>query len=125
MLKKYEVVVVLDTDLDDEGVKQQMEKIEATVAAHSGAVEVRDVWGRKQLAYPIKKKQSGIFVLLVVTGDNRLVSDLKRQLRINDAVLRSFIVRKDKFAPDFAERARSDNMAPEVSSVDERRLPES
>ena len=109
MLMKYEIIIVFDSNLDEETVKQQVQKVEAVVTAHGGAVEVNDLWGRRQLAYPIKKRQYGIFVLMVATGDNTLVSDLRRQLRINDAVLRSFIVKKDKYAPDLAQRLKEDN----------------
>lgn len=117
MLKKYEVIVIFDPDLDDEGVRSQIEKIASIVQAHGGSVEQEDLWGRRPLGYPIKKKQHGTMVLLIVSGDNTFVADLRRQLRINDQVLRVSVVNKDKFAPDLHGSAREDVVegAPPVS----------
>lgn len=98
---KYELVVVFDPDLDESAVSAQMEKIEAVVAAHDGTIEKKDIWGKKQLAYPIRKRSYGTYVVVVISGNNALVAELTRQLRINDAVLRFLFVKKDKFAPDF------------------------
>lgn len=98
--ERYEAVLIYDSGLSEQDVQQQIERVTAVITAHSGSVEKQEVWGRRELAYAIQKKQYGIYVLLVFAGDNSLVSDLRRQLRINDNVLRSLIVKKDQFAPD-------------------------
>ncbi len=121
MLMKYEAIVVFDSNLDDEALKQQVERIDAIVRNHGGEAESKDFWGRRALAYPIKKKQYGNFVMLTLSGDNTLVADLRRQLKINDTVLRSFIVKKDKYAPDLVQRVRDDNASFEMGFQDGRR----
>lgn len=121
MLRKYEVVVVFDADLGDDAISQQVDKIGAIVSSHGGAVETKDIWGRRALAYTIKKKQYGAFVLLVVSGESTLVADLRRQLRINDAVLRFFVAKKDKYAPDFVQRVRDENITGDPVLPDDRR----
>lgn len=103
MLKKYEIIVIFDPDLDDNGLKSQLERIEAIVAGHNGTIEKKDVWGRRPLGYPIRKKEYGIYTMFIASGDNALVADLRRQLRITDAVLRSFVAKKDKYAPDLTQ----------------------
>lgn len=100
MTNRYEAIVVFDSNLSDADVTQQLEKIDTIVKSHGGSIERQDLWGRRELAYKIQKKSHGIYVLLVLSGANTLVTDLRRQLRINDAVLRSLIVVKDKYAPD-------------------------
>ena len=102
----YQAVLVLNPDLDDQGVKDQIEKVAVVAAAHGGSVEKSDIWGRRQLAYKIKKKDYGIYVVLVVGGDSSIVSDLDRQLKINDQVLRHLVVKKDKHAPEGAAYLR-------------------
>lgn len=104
MPRKYEVVILFDPDLDDEGLKSQLERVESIIRAHAGEIEMQDNWGRRPLGIAIKKKQSAIIVLMVVSGDNTFVADLRRQLRINDRVLRVSVVKKDKFAPDLTCR---------------------
>ena len=100
MSNRYEAVVIFDSALSEQDIQQQVEKIETAIKSHAGVLEKHDVWGRRELAYKIKKKDYGIYVVFIFSGDNTLVSDLKRQLRINDAVLRSLIVNKDQYAPD-------------------------
>jgi len=106
---KYEVVIIFNPDLNDTDVTEQIGKIEGIIKAHQGAVLKQDVWGRRQLAYRLKKKEHGYYVLLIITGDNQLVADLDRQLRINEKVLRHLIVKKDKYAPDSTPRLMRDD----------------
>jgi len=101
---RYEAVIVYDSDLTDDAVKSELAKVESLVKAHAGSVERTDLWGRRRLAYKISKKEYGIYVVLVISGDNKLVSDLDRQLKINETVLRHLMVVKDKFAPDYSSR---------------------
>lgn len=100
MNKSYELTLILDPNLADTDVNQQLAKIAAIAEQHEGKIENTVNWGRRDIAYPINKKTQGVFLVLVVSGNNTLVSDLNRQLKINDAVLRSLIVVKDKYAPD-------------------------
>lgn len=110
VVEKYELTVIFHPDLDEEGVKNECAKIEAACTAHKGEVLMTDHWGRRPLSYPIKKKQYGVYVLFVLAGDSSLVSDLSRQLRINDQVLRFLAVKKDKFAPDLQHRSGRDRL---------------
>jgi len=104
MATRYEAVVVFDPNLSDTEVTDQIEKINAIVLSHGGSVERKDIWGRRELSYKIQKRAFGIYAVLVFSGENTLVSDLRRQLKINDAVLRSLIVYKDQYAPDMVYR---------------------
>ena len=107
-MQKYEAVIILDSDLSEDAVKAEIGKVETVVKAHTGSVERSDVWGRRRLSFRIAKKEYGIYVVLVFAGDNRLVADLDRQLKINEGVLRHLIVLKDDYAPDFSARLMND-----------------
>jgi small subunit ribosomal protein S6 len=109
---KYEAVVIFLSELDEKGVNAQVDKIEAIVTAHSGTIEQKELWGRRELAYKISKKSHGIYVLLVFTGDESVVADLDRQLKINEQVLRHMIVNKDEFAPDWTPGRRHEDSMP-------------
>jgi small subunit ribosomal protein S6 len=109
---KYEAVVIFLSELDEAGVDTQIEKIEATITSHSGSLEQKEIWGRRELAYKIAKKTHGIYVLFVFTGDMSLVADLDRQLKINESVLRHMIVNKDEFAPDWTPGRRHEDSMP-------------
>lgn len=108
MKRDYEVVVLLDPDLSDDGVKDEIAKVERTIASRGGAVKKLDIWGRRRLAYKINKKEFAIYVLMVFDGDNSLVAELERQFRISEVVVRFLCVRKDKYAPDFTARLQDE-----------------
>ena len=108
MAKKYEAVIVYNADLDEAGITAQLEKVDAIIKTHNGSITATDIWGRRELSYPINNKNYGIYIVLVFEGDNTLVTDLRRQLKINESVLRSLIVNKDKFAPDFVLKRDDD-----------------
>ena len=62
MLRKYEITLVFDCDLDDDAFDAQIEKISQSVQAHEGEIKKRDMWGRRPLGYAIKKKEYGTYV---------------------------------------------------------------
>ena len=107
----YEAVVIFNAQLDDATVKDQVQKIKTLVESHQGKIEKESIWGNRQLAYEIKKQDHGIYVFFLFTGNNQLVSNLNRQLRINDSVLRHLVVKKDKFAPDSTKDFAAESMA--------------
>lgn len=114
-MQRYECIVVFSTDLNEEAINGEIKKIETIVASHAvgdkaegkaGAVVKCDLWGRKPLAFKIRKKDYGFYVVMVIEAAGTVVADLDRQLRINDVVLRHLIVLKDKYAPDLSQRLR-------------------
>ncbi len=108
----YESVIIFLSELDEKGINAQLEKVEGIISSHGGTIEQKEVWGRRELAYKIAKKTHGIYTLLVFTGDEALVQDLDRQLKINDSALRHLIVKKDEFAPDWTPGRRHDDSMP-------------
>ncbi len=105
-MQSYECVIVFSTDLAEEAIGGEIKKVESIVANHKGTVTKTDLWGRKPLAYKIRKKDYGFYVVLVLEAEGTMVADLDRQLRINDTVLRHLIVAKDKYSPDLSQRLR-------------------
>ena len=83
-MQSYECVIVFSTDLNEEAINGEIKKVEAIVSHHQGSVTKADLWGRKPLAFKIRKKDYGFYVVLVISAAGTLVADLDRQLRIND-----------------------------------------
>ena len=98
--KDYETVIVYDAALDEATVNKELSKVEDIIKAHGGVIKKKAIAGRKKLAYRIKHKEFGVYVLLVHDGDNKVGADLERQFQINEVVLRHLVVKKDKYAPD-------------------------
>ncbi|MCB0360466.1 MAG: 30S ribosomal protein S6 [Bdellovibrionales bacterium] len=105
-IRTYELVCVLNASLDEGAVRAEIGKIQTLCSEHNGSVSQAEIWGKRQLAYPIQDEKLGIYVVIVFDGDTSLVAALDRQLRINDSALRHLIVVKDKFAPDLSPRVK-------------------
>ncbi|MEI6623012.1 MAG: 30S ribosomal protein S6 [Actinomycetes bacterium] len=94
-MRKYEVMVILDPDLEDRTVQPSLETFLNVVRADGGSVDKLEVWGRRRLAYEIAKKSDGIYVVVDMTCEAATVKELDRQLSLNEAVLRTKVLRLD------------------------------
>ena len=95
-MRRYELMVILDPDLEERTVAPSLDQLLGVVRQGGGTVEKVDVWGRRRLAYEINKKAEGIYAVLDVTAEPATVKELDRQLRLNEAVLRTKVVRPDQ-----------------------------
>ena len=91
----YEVVYILNPDLEEDKIKALVEKFKAVVEAN-GTVSEIDEWGKRRLAYPINDLMEGYYVLMTFTAAAAVPAELDRLLRINDSVMRSMIICKDE-----------------------------
>ena len=94
-MRHYEVMVILDPDLEERTVAPSLDTFLNVVRQDGGTVGSVDVWGRRRLAYDIKKKSEGIYAVLDVTCSPAAVSELDRQLGLNESVLRTKVMRPD------------------------------
>ena len=94
-MRQYEMMVILDPEVDERTVKPSLEKYLAVITGDNGTVDNLDVWGRRRLAFPIKKKNDGIYVVLNFTSTPATAKELERQLGLNESVLRTKLMRKD------------------------------
>ena len=92
-MRHYEVMVILDPDLEARTVAPSLDQFLSVVRQAGGAVEKVDVWGRRRLAYEIAHKVEGIYAVIDVNATPAAVQELDRQLNLNEAVLRTKVVR--------------------------------
>ncbi|NBV90394.1 MAG: 30S ribosomal protein S6 [Actinobacteria bacterium] len=95
-MRHYEVVVILDPELEERTVAPSLDTFLNVVKSDGGTVRNVDVWGRRRLAYEINKKGDGIYALLDIDCSPAAVSELDRQLSLNESVLRTKVIRIDK-----------------------------
>jgi small subunit ribosomal protein S6 len=93
-MRHYELMVILDPNLDERTVTPSLETFLNVVRNDGGAVENIDVWGKRRLAYEIDKHGDGIYAVLDVTCEPTTVAELDRQLTLNESVLRTKVLRK-------------------------------
>ena len=94
-VREYELMVILDPSIDERTVAPQMEKYLEQVTANGGSVEKVDIWGKRRLAYDIKKKSEGFYAVVDMTTTPEIAQELDRQLGLNETVLRTKLLRPE------------------------------
>lgn len=94
-MRAYEVMVILDPSLEERTVAPSLDKYLNVVRNDGGTVENVDVWGRRRLAYEIKKNAEGIYAVVNLTATPETVKELDRQLTLNESILRTKVIRPD------------------------------
>jgi small subunit ribosomal protein S6 len=92
-MRRYEVLVILDPDLEERTVAPSLETFLNVIRQDGGTVEKVDLWGRRRMAYDINHKSDGIYAVLDVTSSPAAVAELDRQLNLNEAVVRTKVTR--------------------------------
>lgn len=91
----YETILVFSTKASEEAMATALEKFK-DVIAKGGTVDKVDEWGKRRLAYEINYETEGHYVLIDHNSDPASITELTRNLRISDVLLRYLIVRKDE-----------------------------
>ncbi|MBN1504146.1 MAG: 30S ribosomal protein S6 [Candidatus Eisenbacteria bacterium] len=91
-MKDYEVVFIIDPSSDDSQVGQQVDTVKEIIASGNGKVLETEIWGRRRLAYEIKKKKEGTYVLIRFKGGPALLAELARRFKLNELILRHLTV---------------------------------
>ena len=94
-MKNYEIMFILSTQLIDEEKQAGVALVENTLTK-AGAVEVKtEIWGDRKLAYPIKKKENGYYVLTLFQIDGTRIPEVEAKLNITESILKYMIVKND------------------------------
>ena len=94
-MRQYELMVILDPELDDRTVAPSLDKFLTVVTKDGGTVDNVDIWGRRRLAYDIQKKSEGVYAVLNVTAEPAVVKELDRQYTLNEQIMRTKVIRPD------------------------------
>ncbi len=92
-MRRYELMVILDPDLEERTVAPSLDTFLNVVRKDGGTVENIDIWGRRRLAYEINKKPDGIYAVVDLTCEPATVKELDRQLNLNESVMRTKVLR--------------------------------
>jgi small subunit ribosomal protein S6 len=92
-MRAYEVMIIVDTDVDDAGVRQILARTTDVIQGEGGRVVTTDNWGRRRFAYEINRKHEGIYVVLQLVTEATNLNSLDRMLRLADEIVRHKILR--------------------------------
>ncbi|MBT1018099.1 30S ribosomal protein S6 [Canibacter sp. lx-72] len=97
-------MVILDPSTDERTVQSTIEKYLSVVTANGGSIDNLDIWGKRRLAYEIKKQSEGIYVVAEFTATPAATAELDRQLGLLESVLRTKVLRNDELLAQKASR---------------------
>lgn len=92
----YEVTFVVRPDVDENAFTGVIDKVKNAITASGGSVTKTDIWGRRRLAYPIKKLTEGQYVLLLASLPAQSLAGLERDLRLSEEILRFLLIRVEE-----------------------------
>jgi small subunit ribosomal protein S6 len=87
-MNQYETMVIVDAMISDDAINKEIEAISATITADGGEISRLDDWGKRKMAYPIKKKSHGYYSVFYYTANAEVPNLLEKNFRINENVLR-------------------------------------
>jgi small subunit ribosomal protein S6 len=96
LMTEYETTMVMRPDLGGEAIEGTLDRVREVVKTQGGKLIAIDHWGKKKLAFEIKKQVRGIYVHAHYLGQKGLVAELERNLRISDNILRYETIRMSK-----------------------------
>ncbi len=94
-LRAYEVMVILDPSLDERTIEPSLDKYLNVIRNDGGTIDNLDVWGRRRLAYEVKKNAEGIYAVVSLQAEPATVKEFDRQLTLNESILRTKVLRPD------------------------------
>ncbi len=86
--KEYETIYVLRSDVDADTAEKVQNRVAEVIGRENGKLVKVEAWGRRKLAYPVAKQKKGVYVYVKYVGKGGLVSELERNLKLADAVLK-------------------------------------
>jgi len=95
-MHQYELMVILDPEIDERTVAPSLDKFLNVVRNDGGTIDKVDVWGRRRLAYEINKKAEGIYAVVDFTANAAATAELDRQLKLSEAVMRTKVLRAEE-----------------------------
>ena len=98
-MNEYEILLLLDADLDDDRQAEIVTRARELVEKGGGTWDLHDVWGRRKLAYEIGHKGEGSYHLLQFSCDAATLDEVSRVLRIDDGVMRHMATRRIQGRP--------------------------
>ena len=95
MTHQYELMVILDPEIDERTVAPSLDKFLNVIRTDGGTIDKVDIWGRRRLSYEINKKSEGIYAVVNFTATSAATVELDRQLKPSEAVMRTKVLRAE------------------------------
>ncbi len=92
-MRSYELVTIIDPEVDGEGLSNIMDKLGKSISDKGGIVDEVNQWGKRKLAYPVKRFMEGNYVLTRFRLEPKLIKELDTSLGGSEEILRHLVIR--------------------------------
>jgi small subunit ribosomal protein S6 len=120
----YESAVIINAALEDEQIDALVNKLKDAITVNGGEITSVDVWGRKRLAYQIKKSKIGYYVIFQFDAPVTAVAQVERVYRLEESVLRFLTIQLSKFALEYFADQKQKAAAAQLSETPVEVVPE-
>lgn len=120
--RQYESTYIMNAALEDGEVETLIQRVSDFITEHGGAIQELNKWGRRRLAYPIKKKYNGYYVYMVFESAAEIVPQLERFYTLDDGIMRHLTLQLDPKLREFrkvraeAQALRAAQLAEEAAN---------
>jgi small subunit ribosomal protein S6 len=94
-MKKYELTVVINPNLDEEAIKAELADVQALIERFGGTIEKVDEWGKRRLAYEINKVNEGFYTFITFSAETSAPKEIEQRMRIKENVLRYLVIAEE------------------------------
>lgn len=94
-MQTYELVVIVNPSFDEEKREKVLKGISELITSKKGEIISQDMWGRKQLAYPIRKHTEGVYVLFNFNLSKDQINDIDYKIKVNEDIIRYLLIKKE------------------------------
>jgi small subunit ribosomal protein S6 len=95
-MRNYETLFIIDPNLDEEAIKNLIEKFKGLIETNGGEITNLDEWGKRRRAYKVENLTEGYYVLINFKGEPAVAQDLERVFKITDGIVRYLIIRNEE-----------------------------
>jgi len=117
----YEIMLIFSSALTEDEEKEQLNQVEETLKKERATIHLMDRWGKRKLAYPIKKQRQGYYEWIYVEGEPGRIAEVDRKLKMVETLLRFMILKMEKIQVENLHKEvarRSQAQQPETVAAD-------
>jgi small subunit ribosomal protein S6 len=92
--KNYEMTVIIDPRIEENEVDKEIEIVKELIVQHKGEVQKVESWGKKRLAYEIKKLHEGFYFIITFSAPGKSIREIEEELKLKERLLRVFTVKQ-------------------------------
>jgi small subunit ribosomal protein S6 len=113
----YESAVIINAAIEDEQIEAIVNKLKDAITVNGGEITSVDVWGRKRLAYQIKKSKIGYYVIFQFEAPVTAIAQIERVYRLEESILRFLTIQLSKFALEYFADQKQKAAAAQLSET--------